>query len=101
MSNICSVSIFFIHTAGIRYPILDVDEPLCDLGLPCLLCVFLVLLGRSHLASIFSSFHGALLGDDFDFAGDVTAAPPFQRFTDGGVYATRLLFLPKRYPKSR
>uniref|UniRef100_A0A8C3GJ72 Phospholipid-transporting ATPase n=1 Tax=Cairina moschata TaxID=8855 RepID=A0A8C3GJ72_CAIMO len=36
--------------ASIRYSILDVDEPLCDMGLPCLLCVFLVLLGRSHLA---------------------------------------------------
>lgn len=36
--------------ASTRYPILDVDEPLCDLGLPCLLCVFLILLGRSHLA---------------------------------------------------
>lgn len=39
------------------------DEPLCDLGLPCLLRVFLVLLGRSHLASISSSFHGAFLGE--------------------------------------
>lgn len=42
----------FVPTAGVRYPILDVDEPLCDLGLPCFLCVFLILLGRSHLASI-------------------------------------------------
>lgn len=43
----------FIPTAGVRHPVLDVDEPLRDLGLPCFLCVFLILLGRSHLASIF------------------------------------------------
>lgn len=50
-----------IYTASFRHSILDVDEPLCDLGLPCLLCVFLILLGRSHLASIFS-FCGTFLG---------------------------------------
>lgn len=39
------------------------DEPLCDLGIPCFLCVFLILLGRSHLASTFSSSHCAFLGE--------------------------------------
>lgn len=53
-SNASSLSLF-THAASIRYPILDVDEPLCDLGLPCLLRVFLILLGRSHLASTFFS----------------------------------------------
>lgn len=60
-SKACFVS-HFIPTASVRYPILDVDEPLCDLGIPCFLCVFLILLGRSHLASIFSS-HCAFLGE--------------------------------------
>lgn len=50
------------YTASFRHSILDVDEPLCDLGLPCLLRVFLILLGRSHLASIFS-FRGTFLGN--------------------------------------
>lgn len=58
-----TLSLSLTHAASTRYPILDVDEPLCHLGLPRLLRVFLVLLGRSHLASTFSPFRGAFLGE--------------------------------------
>lgn len=36
-------------SAGLGYTALDMDQPLCDLGLPGLLCVLQFLLGRHNL----------------------------------------------------
>lgn len=57
--------LFLFSIAGIRYSVLDMDEPFCHLGVLDFLCLFLLLLGRHHLVSMLRLHRSPAQGGPF------------------------------------